>query len=197
MTIAGNYTQGPNGVLAIEIDGTDPGVTYDVLRVTGVATLDGTLAATSALYTPSAGDSYAFMTVREPRRRFRDVQLPGGLGSAAHPGRHVLRPVRERNTNCTVVPGRGKPGEPAPRRATRRRARFGQRRKRAARAQRFDLPLISEAGTKSGKERRPQAPSAILATHRRLWRNTQTVTRHFISFVTLRTLRAFYSSVIP
>ena len=43
ITINGNYTQGADGVLNIEIGGAEPGTGYDQLRVVGTATLGGTL----------------------------------------------------------------------------------------------------------------------------------------------------------
>jgi hypothetical protein len=43
ITIEGNYTQGADGVLNIEIGGNSPGDGYDQLRVIGTATLGGTL----------------------------------------------------------------------------------------------------------------------------------------------------------
>lgn len=43
ITINGNYTQGANGVMTLEIGGTAPGTEYDQLRVNGTATLGGTL----------------------------------------------------------------------------------------------------------------------------------------------------------
>ena len=43
ITIEGNYTQGADGVLNMEIGGNTPGSGYDQLRVIGTATLGGTL----------------------------------------------------------------------------------------------------------------------------------------------------------
>jgi hypothetical protein len=43
LTLNGNYTQGANGTLNMEIGGTAPGTEYDQLRVNGTATLGGTL----------------------------------------------------------------------------------------------------------------------------------------------------------
>ena len=41
LTVTGNYTQGSDGVLNLEIGGAMPGSDYDQLNVSGVATLDG------------------------------------------------------------------------------------------------------------------------------------------------------------
>jgi filamentous hemagglutinin family protein len=43
LTIDGNYTQGPGGMLMVELGGLTQGVTYDLLDVSGTATLDGML----------------------------------------------------------------------------------------------------------------------------------------------------------
>jgi filamentous hemagglutinin family protein len=44
LTIAGNYAQGAAGKLEIDLGGTVQGVDYDLLKITGTAALDGTLA---------------------------------------------------------------------------------------------------------------------------------------------------------
>jgi hypothetical protein len=43
LTINGNYTQGPGGILVAYLGGTTPGTGYSQLVVTGTATLGGTL----------------------------------------------------------------------------------------------------------------------------------------------------------
>jgi hypothetical protein len=57
LTIDGNYTQGANATLQIEIDGTTPGEEYDRLVVTGAANLDGTLEVLLG-FTPASNDSF-------------------------------------------------------------------------------------------------------------------------------------------
>ena len=62
LDIVGNYTQTADGVLNIEIGGPTAGTEFDLLDVTGVVNLDGTL--TVSLiggFTPTASDSYAII----------------------------------------------------------------------------------------------------------------------------------------
>lgn len=61
--ISGDYTQAPDGVLGIDIGGLLPGTEYDVVNISGVATLGGTLDVSlvdigSGLFTPTVGDSF-------------------------------------------------------------------------------------------------------------------------------------------
>ncbi|HEU4645349.1 MAG TPA: PEP-CTERM sorting domain-containing protein [Burkholderiales bacterium] len=63
MTILGNYSQGALGSFEAEIGGLLAGSQYDVLDVTGTATLDGTLLVSlynlgSGTFAPSAGDTF-------------------------------------------------------------------------------------------------------------------------------------------
>jgi hypothetical protein len=65
LTIFGNYTQTATGVLAVEIGGLAPGAGYDRLFVTGLTTLDGTLAVQAVNgFLPNFGDTF-------------DVVIPG------------------------------------------------------------------------------------------------------------------------
>jgi hypothetical protein len=64
--ITGNYSQSPTGTFAVEIGGTGPGQ-FDVLNVSGTATLDGALSVSlfdlgSGLFTPHLGDSFDILT---------------------------------------------------------------------------------------------------------------------------------------
>ena len=43
LSITGNYVQGADGTLSVELGGTVPGTLYDVLNVSGNATLGGKL----------------------------------------------------------------------------------------------------------------------------------------------------------
>jgi len=62
-TIDGDYVQGPEGSLNIELGGLEQGVTYDVLNITGSATLDGTLnVGLWDTYTGAVGDQFDIMT---------------------------------------------------------------------------------------------------------------------------------------
>jgi len=64
MTIDGDYTQGADGSLLIEIAGTTVGTDYDQFIITGNATLDGTLILSFIEgFTPDNGDSFDFLLV--------------------------------------------------------------------------------------------------------------------------------------
>ena len=87
MSINGDYTQGPAGVLAIDVAGRSQGVTYDVLRVTGVANLDGTLhIIPSGGYTPGAGEAFTFLTYASRNGDFTTFNYPTGFAFQAAPG---------------------------------------------------------------------------------------------------------------
>ena len=54
--VTGNFTQGVQGTLDIEIAGTTPGSQFDTLDITGHATLDGTLSVSLLNgFTPASG----------------------------------------------------------------------------------------------------------------------------------------------
>ena len=60
LSVGGNFSQGAGGTLAIELAGTASGE-FDVLAVTGTASLGGTLEITE-LYTPGGGDTWTILT---------------------------------------------------------------------------------------------------------------------------------------
>ncbi len=63
LTVTGNYTQGPGGTLAIDVEGTAQGTEYDHLAVSGVATLNGTLGVVQgAGFDPQLWDTFQFLT---------------------------------------------------------------------------------------------------------------------------------------
>lgn len=63
-SLAGNYTQGPNGVLAVEIGGRTPGSEFDQVALTGTANLNGTLQVSLANgFVPQPGDSFPVLTM--------------------------------------------------------------------------------------------------------------------------------------
>ena len=64
LSIAGDYTQDPNGTLWIEISGTalQPDPQYDQLAVGGTATLDGSLEINVENFTPTDGDTFDVLT---------------------------------------------------------------------------------------------------------------------------------------
>jgi T5SS/PEP-CTERM-associated repeat protein len=62
LTIDGNYQQGPPGLLDIEVGGPQS-TQADQLKITGTATLSGTLALSSLnSFHPSSGDTYTILT---------------------------------------------------------------------------------------------------------------------------------------
>ena len=73
VTVTGNYTQGSSGTLGIELGGTSAG-TYDVLAVSGSATLAGTLALSLInSFTPSIGNSFPIITFTSHTGSFSTV----------------------------------------------------------------------------------------------------------------------------
>jgi hypothetical protein len=63
LTINGDYTQRVGGVLQIKIGGLTPGDEFDQLKITGQATLDGTLAVSLISgFVPNTGDSFSVLT---------------------------------------------------------------------------------------------------------------------------------------
>ena len=60
LVVTGDYFQGPDATLAIELGGTGFGE-FDLLSVSGSAVLDGSLDITE-LYTPGAADSWTILT---------------------------------------------------------------------------------------------------------------------------------------
>jgi len=76
LTIDGDFMQGADGVLVIEIGGAGPGE-YDVLHVTGTATLAGTLKLELVDgFVPRAGDSFDFLTAGLFAGDFATYDLP-------------------------------------------------------------------------------------------------------------------------
>jgi hypothetical protein len=63
LTIVGDYTQTPGGVLVIEIGGVNPGTDFDQLNITGQAMLDGTLRVNLINgFQPNSGASFTIIT---------------------------------------------------------------------------------------------------------------------------------------
>ncbi len=62
LTLVGNLSQSPGGTLHLDIGGPTAGSGYDVLDVTGLAALGGTLDVSGVgAYTPGATDSFAYL----------------------------------------------------------------------------------------------------------------------------------------
>jgi hypothetical protein len=84
ITVDGNYTQGPTGVLEIELGGTNPGTGYDQLAVTGAAALGGTLKVSLiAPFAPALGQTFDVLTYGSRSGEFVTLDLPAlGAGLA-------------------------------------------------------------------------------------------------------------------
>ncbi|BBO33538.1 hypothetical protein [Lacipirellula parvula] len=77
LTFSGNYAQNALGQLAIELGGTTPGVSHDLLAVTGAATLGGSLKVSFvAGFTPTAGSLFTFLTAQNITGTFSTTTLP-------------------------------------------------------------------------------------------------------------------------
>ncbi|MBX3665459.1 MAG: filamentous hemagglutinin N-terminal domain-containing protein [Burkholderiales bacterium] len=86
LVINGDYTQGPGGTLDIELGGTAQGVDYDLLHVTGNASLGGTLnVAMFGGFTGVNGDFFDFMTYAGRSGDFATINLPAGTVMTATP----------------------------------------------------------------------------------------------------------------
>ncbi|WP_161602096.1 putative Ig domain-containing protein [Tautonia marina] len=78
LTIQGNYTQGPEGTLEIEVAGPGAGTQYDQLVVTGNAVIDGTLRLVFLDgYVPQDGESFTFLVSEGIQGAFREVSVEG------------------------------------------------------------------------------------------------------------------------
>jgi hypothetical protein len=82
LTINGNYTQGAGGTLAEEITGTAPEA-FDRLLVSGVLTLDGTLAIDMSSFTPAATDTFKIISGASSRSG-SFATLTGADNNGAH-----------------------------------------------------------------------------------------------------------------
>jgi hypothetical protein len=84
LSITGTYAQGATGTYAVEIGGTTAGSQFDVLAITGAATLNGTLAVSLInSFTPNLGDTFQIMTFASQTGAFPNgvgLNLGDGLG---------------------------------------------------------------------------------------------------------------------
>jgi hypothetical protein len=91
ITIDGNFTQGPAGVLEMKIAGSTPGVTQDQLVISGNADLGGTMSITTlAGFTPSPGGTITLMTAGNALGSFDAVTGLAGAGFAYTPIQTVI-----------------------------------------------------------------------------------------------------------
>ena len=102
LTIAGTYSQAAGTTLTVDLGGTTPGSGYDQLKVTGAATLDGTLAVNLInRFALRNGDSFQAIAANPRAGQFASFappSLPAGASLAAvyHAGDVTL--------TATVVP---------------------------------------------------------------------------------------------
>ena len=92
----GPYSQ--TGTLEIELGGPVPGTGYDVLAVTGTATLDGALEVSAInAFSPASGQSFTVLTASAVSGTFATTNLPplgGGLSwTVSYPGSAVVLTV--------------------------------------------------------------------------------------------------------
>jgi filamentous hemagglutinin family protein len=86
LTINGNYTQGATGVLNVELGGTVQGVSYDLLQVTGAASLNGTLnVSLFGGFVPASGNTFGFMTYASRTGDFATLNLPASPALTPQP----------------------------------------------------------------------------------------------------------------
>ncbi|HXN20291.1 MAG TPA: hypothetical protein VN875_18280 [Candidatus Binatus sp.] len=77
LTISGTYAESGAGILNIDLDGTTPNTKYDVLNVTGAATLGGTLDVdTLTGFTLAVDDSFDILNYASETGTFTTVNLP-------------------------------------------------------------------------------------------------------------------------
>ncbi len=81
IAVTGNYTQGADGTLNIEIGGRTAVTEYDQLAVTGSATLDGTLNVTLINgFRPDIGDVFQIITPASFSGEFATIHITGFTG---------------------------------------------------------------------------------------------------------------------
>ena len=85
LTVTGNFNQGPNGTLEVDIEGPTAGSGFDVLAVTGQANLNGTLRAVhGGGFGPALNDVFAFMTSGSRAGAFAMLDAPTFLDGRAY-----------------------------------------------------------------------------------------------------------------
>jgi hypothetical protein len=96
LTINGNYTQTAAGGLNIDLDGTTQGTSYDWLKTSGVASLDGTLTVSLLdSFSPQLNNSFKILTFGSRSGNFATENFPD-LGTL------FLNPVFD-STSLTLV----------------------------------------------------------------------------------------------
>jgi hypothetical protein len=86
LRISGNYTQGSSGKLSIQLGGPTQGTEYDLLNVTGTATLDGELHVEPIVgYLPQVGQQFVILTAPTVTGCFTSVTGPGQYQLTCNP----------------------------------------------------------------------------------------------------------------
>jgi len=81
LNISVTYTQSGGGILNIDLGGTNAGTTYDVLNISGAASLGGTLNVDLLTgFTPVAGDSFDILNSSADSNMFTTTNLPTVAG---------------------------------------------------------------------------------------------------------------------
>lgn len=79
LTVVGNYTQGSDGTLTIELGGTTPGTEHDQLIVTGTASMSGTLKVSIINeFSPQIGDTFTILPYGTRSGGFTTMNMPEG-----------------------------------------------------------------------------------------------------------------------
>jgi hypothetical protein len=108
LTITGNYLQQAAGTLNVEIGGVLAGTQFDVLNISGMATLDGVLDIDLInSFFPNVGDTFVIMTFGSRSGNFANItglNIGGGL---------FFQPVFHDNDLTLVVQGQAVPEPPA------------------------------------------------------------------------------------
>ena len=112
LAVGGNYTQGAGGTLQTEVNGTTPGTQFDVIAVTGTATLNGTLAIVSG-FTPALTDTFRIVTAATRTGEFSAV-------TGAQPGNSGTYTPRYDPDGVTLLMSTGPSPPPPPPAAARR-----------------------------------------------------------------------------
>jgi fibronectin-binding autotransporter adhesin len=108
LNISGTYTQSGSGILNIDLDGTTAGTNYDVLDISGAATLGGTLDVDAiGTFKPTAGQQYDILDYSSESGAFTavDCTFSNGDGcSIAYDGTEAV---------LTITTAPGVAGSPA------------------------------------------------------------------------------------
>jgi hypothetical protein len=100
LTVSDTYTQDAGGTLNIEINGATAGTKYDQLKVTGDATLGGTLKIDLGSFTPTVGQKFTILTAAAVADQFTTV-----TGLAINSNEHFTITYNAGSVVLTVVSG--------------------------------------------------------------------------------------------